>query len=51
MFLDHAVADLRGHVEREARERLGDARFAEAFAAGGTCSIDELLEDIDRAME
>ena len=51
MFLDHAVADLRGHVEREARARLGDARFAEAFAAGGTCSIDELLDDIDRATE
>ena len=50
-FLDHAVADLRGHVEREALERLGDARFAEAFAAGATCSIDELLDDIDRATE
>ncbi|HET9272550.1 MAG TPA: helix-turn-helix domain-containing protein [Vicinamibacterales bacterium] len=51
MFLDHAVADLRGQIEREARERLGDARFAAAFAAGGTCSIDELLDDIDRATE
>ena len=51
MFLDHAVADLRARVEREARARLGDARFAAAFAAGSTCSIDELLHDIDRARE
>ena len=51
MFLDHAVADLRGQVEREARERLGDASFAAALAAGRTCSIDELLDDIDRATE
>jgi hypothetical protein len=51
LFQDHAVADLRGQVEREARTRLGDARFAEVFAAGRTCSIDELLDDIDRATE
>ena len=50
-FMDHSVRDLRAQVERDARARLGDARFAEAFASGSTGSIDALLEDIDRATE
>jgi hypothetical protein len=50
-FMDHAVRDLRARIEADARTRLGADRFDHAFAAGGTCSIDVLLEDIDRAME
>jgi predicted ATPase len=50
-FMDHSVRDLRAQVERDARARLGEDRFAEAFASGSTCSIDALLEDIDRATE
>jgi hypothetical protein len=50
-FLDHAVHDLRARIGADARAHLGADRFAEAFAAGRTCSIDALLEDIDRATE
>ena len=50
-FMDHSVRDLRAQVERDARERLGEQRFAETFASGSTCSIDALLEEIDRATE
>ena len=50
-FMDHSVRELRAQVERDARAKLGDELFAEAFASGSTCSIDALLADIDRAEE
>jgi predicted ATPase/DNA-binding XRE family transcriptional regulator len=44
---DKSVHDLREHTEREARARLGPARWARAYTAGRTSSIDSLLKDID----
>jgi ATP/maltotriose-dependent transcriptional regulator MalT len=44
---DKSVQDLRNHAEREARARLGPDRFADAYAAGRTNSIEMLLNDID----
>jgi ATP/maltotriose-dependent transcriptional regulator MalT len=45
---DKSVQDLRNLAEREARKRLGPVRWATAYAAGRTGSIDALLKDIDR---
>jgi ATP/maltotriose-dependent transcriptional regulator MalT len=44
------VRDLREQAERDARARLGPDRWARAYAAGRTTSIDALLDDIDRAL-
>jgi tetratricopeptide (TPR) repeat protein len=44
---DKSVLDLRAQAEREARARLGPDRWARAYAAGRSASIDSLLEDID----
>lgn len=46
---DKSVQDLRNHAEHEARARLGPDRFAIAYAAGRTSSIEALLNDIDAA--
>ena len=46
---DKSVQDLRSHAEHEARARLGPDRFAIAYAAGRTSSIEALLNDIDAA--
>jgi predicted ATPase/DNA-binding XRE family transcriptional regulator len=42
------VHDLREQAEREVRTRLGPDRWARAYAAGRTTTIDALLKDIDR---
>jgi hypothetical protein len=47
---DKSVDDLREQAERGARARLGQARWARAYAAGRTTSIDSLLKDIDRVL-
>ena len=48
-IVDPSVHDLREHAERAARARLGADRWARAYAAGRTASIDALLKDIDDA--
>ncbi|MGH7551820.1 MAG: ATP-binding protein [Longimicrobiales bacterium] len=48
-IVDPQVDDLREQAEREARARLGADRWARAYAAGRTASIDALLKDFDRA--
>lgn len=45
--VDQSVQDLREQAEREARTRLGPDRWARAYAAGRTSSIDSLLKEID----
>jgi predicted ATPase/DNA-binding XRE family transcriptional regulator len=45
--VDKSVRDLRDQSEREARARLGPDRWARAYAAGRSASIDSLLNDID----
>jgi len=47
-IVDLLVHDLRGLAEREARARLGPERWARAYAAGRSASIDSVLKDIDR---
>ena len=44
---DKSVQDLRNQAERDSRARLGPDRWAIAYAAGRTSSIDALLNDID----
>ena len=46
---DKSVQDLQHQTERDARERLGPDRWAAAYAAGRSSSIDALLNDIDNA--
>jgi tetratricopeptide (TPR) repeat protein len=43
------IQDIGDRAERDARSVLGVDRFATAFGAGRTASIDALLKDIDRA--
>ena len=43
----HALGE---QAEREVRARLGPDRWARAYAAGRTTSIDALIKDIDRAL-
>ena len=50
-LVDLRARDLHDQAEREARGRLGPARWAKAYAAGRRTSIDALLRDIDRAIE
>ena len=45
--VDKSVQDLRDQAERDARARLGPDRWARAYAAGRSASIDALLKDID----
>ena len=49
-IVDPQVDDLREQAEREARAGLGTDRWAQAYAAGRTASIDALLKDIDDAV-
>jgi hypothetical protein len=46
--IDRSVKELRERTEEEARARLGPDRWARAFCAGRSASIDSLLKDIDR---
>jgi len=46
---DKSVLELRRRTEEGVRERLGPVRWARAYAAGRTASIDSLLKDIDSA--
>ncbi len=48
-IVDHSVNDLREKAEREAQARLGPNRWARAYAAGRSASIDSLLKDIENA--
>ena len=46
---DHSIRGLREEAERQGRGRLGPDRWARAYAAGRTASIDSLLKDIETA--
>lgn len=46
---DKSTREHREQIERGVRERLGPTRWALAYAAGRTASIDSLLKDIDGA--
>jgi predicted ATPase len=46
-----SVQQLRDTIEAEARAQLGPSRWARAYAAGRTASIDALLRDIDNARQ
>jgi predicted ATPase/DNA-binding XRE family transcriptional regulator len=48
--VDTSVNDLREQAEKDARARLGSERWARAYTAGRTISIDSLLKDIDGAV-
>jgi ATP/maltotriose-dependent transcriptional regulator MalT len=48
--IDTAAHDLREQAEREARARLGPDRWALAYAAGRSASVDSLMTDIDRVL-
>ena len=47
---DTSLENLRQQAEHEVRARLGPKRWAHAYAAGRTSTIDALLKDIDRAL-
>jgi hypothetical protein len=47
--VDKSVHDLREETERQVQSRLGPDRWAGAYAAGRSASIDSLLKDIDHA--
>ena len=46
--VDQSVQDLREQAERGVRARIGPDRWAQAYAAGRSASIDSLINDIDR---
>ena len=48
-LVDTPVHDLREQAERQARARLGEERWARAYEAGRSASIEALLKDIDTA--
>jgi predicted ATPase/DNA-binding XRE family transcriptional regulator len=48
--VDKSLDDLKEQAERDIRARLGSDRWARAYAAGRSTSIDALLNDIDRAL-
>ena len=48
--VDKSVDDLKDQAEREVRARLGPDRWARAYAAGRSTSIDSLMRDIDRVV-
>jgi tetratricopeptide (TPR) repeat protein len=45
--VDDAVRDLRERVERDARARLGQRRWAREYEAGRNASVESLLKEID----
>lgn len=45
--VDASVRDLRDRVERDARARLGQRRWAREYDAGRHASVESLLKDID----
>jgi ATP/maltotriose-dependent transcriptional regulator MalT len=45
--VDKSVQDIREQVERNVRTHLGPGRWARAYAAGRSASIDSLIKDID----
>jgi hypothetical protein len=47
---DKSVSDLRKQAEQETQIRLGPNRWAVAYEAGRTSSLDALLKDIDRVL-
>jgi ATP/maltotriose-dependent transcriptional regulator MalT len=49
-LVEPPLRDVREHAEQEARARLGPERWARAYAAGRTMSIDALLKDIDSVL-
>jgi hypothetical protein len=46
-IVDRAVNELRDETEGQVRARLGPDRWARAYAAGRTMTIDSLINDID----
>ena len=48
--VDISVRELQEHAERDARARLGEQRWARAYEAGRSATIDALLKDIDKAL-
>jgi predicted ATPase len=49
-IVDKPLQELKDSTERGARGRLGPAKWASAYAAGRSASIDALIKDIDRAL-
>ena len=49
--VDNSVRDLQGRVEQEVRARLGNDRWAEAYAAGRRTSMNSLLKEVDSALK
>jgi len=49
-IVDRSVNELRHETERAVRARLGEDRWARAYAAGRKISIDSLMADIDRRL-
>jgi predicted ATPase/DNA-binding XRE family transcriptional regulator len=47
---DKLVQALKERTERDVRVRLGPEKWARAYAAGRSASIDALIKDIDRAV-
>ena len=47
---DKLVQALKEQTERDVRVRLGPEKWARAYAAGRSASIDALIKDIDRAV-
>ena len=48
--VDTSVHDLREQAEQGARARLGPDRWARAYAAGRTASVDVVMKDIDNVV-
>lgn len=51
MLTDNSAHDLLERTRRKAAARLGPDRWARAYAAGRSASIDSLLEEIDNALD
>jgi hypothetical protein len=49
-LVDSSVHTLRVQTEQSVRARLGSDRWARAYGAGRSASIDALLKDIDTAL-
>ena len=49
-IVDKPLQELKDSTERGARGRLGPEKWASAYAAGRSASIDALIKDIDRAL-
>ena len=48
--VDKSVHDLTEQAERDVRARLGPNRWARAYEAGRSASVDSLMKDIDSAL-